>query len=192
MSDARELPPPGQATYADLEALPERYIGELIDGTLYAQARPAYRHMKVVSRLGALINVAFERESGEGGGPGGWWILDEPELHLDEDVLVPDIAGWRRERMPQVPDVPWTRLPPDWLCEVCSPSTGRLDRGPKLRRYFCAGVAHVWLVDPITRHLEAFRRSEEGWVLVGNHFEDEVVGIEPFAAAPVNLAELWL
>jgi Uma2 family endonuclease len=191
MTDTLELPPPGEATYADLEALPERYVGELIDGTLYAQARPAYRHARVASRLGALINVAFDRESGAEGGPGGWWILDEPELHFGLDVLVPDIAGWRRERMPEIPDVPWTDLAPDWLCEVTSPSTGQLDRGPKLEVYHRAGVVHVWLVEPLLRRIEVLRRSPEGWLLVATHFGDEVAGIEPFAALPLELAELW-
>jgi len=192
MTDTPGLPPPGEATYADLEALPAGYVGQLIAGTLHAQARPAYRHTKVASRLGALLNVAFERESGSGGGPGGWWILDEPELHFGADVLVPDIAGWRRERMPQVPDVPWTDLPPDWVCEVSSPSTQQLDRGPKLDIYHRVGVTHVWLVEPLARRIEVLRWSEAGWLLAGNHFAEEVVGIEPFEAVPLMLAELWL
>jgi Uma2 family endonuclease len=193
MSDTLELPPPGQATYADLEALPERYVGEIIDGTLYAQARPASPHAVAASVLGARITAGFHGAPFESGGsPGGWWILDEPELHFGADVLVPDIAGWRQERMPRVPRVPWFDLAPDWVCEVASPATERLDRGPKLERYFRAGVAHVWLVEPLARRVEVLRRSDAGWLLVGNHFEEEVVGIEPFAAVPLNLAELWL
>ena len=192
MTDTLELPLPGQASYADLEALPERYVGEIIDGTLYAQARPAFPHARVMSRLGGLIHVAFDRHSGEGDGPGGWWILDEPELHLGSDVLVPDIAGWRRERLPQLPNAPWTHLTPDWLCEVASPSTRRLDRSLKLERYHRAGVGHVWLVEAEDRYVEVYRRADEGWLLVGSHFGDEVVGIEPFEALPLTLAELWL
>ncbi len=192
MTATLELPPAGQATYADLEALPERYVGEIIDGTLYAQARPAMPHTKAASRLGAVINVAYQREAGDGGAPGGWWILSEPELHFGADVLVPDIAGWRRERMPRIPNAPWLELAPDWLCEVASPSTRQFDRRLKLGRYHAAGVAHIWLVEPQTRHIEVFRRIEEGWLLVGSHFDDEVAGIEPFQVLPLALAELWL
>jgi Uma2 family endonuclease len=193
MTDTLELPPPGQATYADLEALPAHYVGQIIDGTLHAQARPASRHAKAASRLGARLNVAFEREPGDdGAGPGGWWILDEPELHFGADVLVPDIAGWRRERMPEIPDVPWFELPPDWLCEVASPSTERLDRGPKLDIYRRAGVQQVWLVEPLARRIEVLRWSEEGWLLVGHYFGEEQVCIEPFEALPLTLVELLL
>jgi Uma2 family endonuclease len=193
MTDTLELPPPGQATYADLEALPGRYVGEIIDGTLYAQARPAYPHAQAAFALGTMLGTAFGRRFGDDGGqPGGWCLLFEPELHFAADVLVPDIAGWRRERMPQVPDVPWTDLAPDWICEVTSPSTERLDRGPKLGIYHQVGVAHVWLVEPLLRRIEVLRRSEEGWLLAATHFGDEAAGIEPFAAAPLLLAELWL
>jgi Uma2 family endonuclease len=126
------------------------------------------------------------------GSRGGWCILPEPELHFGADVVVPDIAGWRRERMPQVPDVPWFVLAPDWLCEVASPSTRRLDRSLKLERYLRAGVGHVWLVEPEDRFIEVYRHTEEGWLLVGNFSGDEEVGIEPFEAVPLMLAELWL
>jgi Uma2 family endonuclease len=193
LSDTLELPPPGQATYADLEALPERYVGEIIDGTLYAQARPASPHAHAASVLGGRINSAFHRRSGlPGGPPGGWWILFEPELHFGADVLVPDIAGWRREHMSVMPDVRWFELAPDWLCEVASPSTERLDRGPKLERYHRAGVGHLWLVEPLARRIEVYRRAAEGWLVAGVHFGEEVVGIEPFEALPLELGDLWL
>jgi Uma2 family endonuclease len=192
MTDTLELPPPGQATYADLEALPERYVGEIIDGTLYAQARPASPHALAMSRLGALIHMAFNRHAGDGGGPGGWWVLFEPELHFGSDVLVPDIAGWRRERMPRIPNVPWFDLAPDWVCEVASPSTRRLDRSLKLERYRRAGVGHVWLVEPDDRFIDVYRHTEEGWLLVGNFSGEDEPRIEPFEALPITLAELWL
>jgi Uma2 family endonuclease len=193
MSDTLELPPPGHATYADLEALPERYVGEIINGTLYAQARPAYPHVRAASQLGARLLVAFDGPVDSAGGPpGGWFLLDEPELHFDADVLVPDIAGWRRERMPQIPNAPWTDLPPDWVCEVASPSTAQIDRGLKLAVYRRVGVQHVWLVEPLARRIEVLRWTEQGWLLVGNYFNEEVLGIEPFAAMPLRLAELWL
>jgi Uma2 family endonuclease len=187
------LPPPGQATYADLEALPERYVGEIIDGTLYAQARPASPHARAASQIGGRILVAFDGPGqGEGGPPGGWWILNEPELHFGADVLVPDIAGWRRERMPVLKAQPWFTEAPDWLCEVASPSTERLDRGPKLERYHRAGVGHLWLVEPLAKRIEVYRRAAEGWLVAGVHFGEEVVGIEPFEAVPLALGDLWL
>ena len=195
MTDTLELPPPGQATYADLEALPERYVGEIIDGTLYAQARPAYPHVQAAAALAGSLHVAFGRRfgnNGDGGRPGGWCILPEPELHFGADVIVPDLAAWRRERMPQVPNAPWTDLPPDWVCEGSSPSTQHLDRGTKLAVYHRAGVRHMWLVEPLARRIEVLRWSEGGWLLAGNHFGDEEVGIEPFEAVPLMLAELWL
>jgi len=193
MSDSLVLPAPGMATYADVEALPERYVGELIDGTLYAQARPASPHARAASQIGGHLLVAFDGPGGvEGGPPGGWWILDEPELHFGADVLVPDIAGWRRDRMPRLAAKPWFSEAPDWLCEVASPATCRLDRGLKLGRYHKAGVGHVWLVEPLSRRIEVFRRSDEGWVLVAHHFDDDVVGIEPFERLPLTLADLWL
>jgi len=195
MTDTLDLPPPGQATYADLEALPERYVGEIIDGTLYAQARPASPHAQAASALGVLLGNAFGRRfgnSGDGGQPGGWCLLLEPELHLGSDVLVPDIAGWRRERMPQVPKVPGFELAPDWLCEVASPATRKLDRSLKLERYHRAGVGHVWLVEPEDHFIEVYRRTEEGWLRVGHFSGEDEPRVEPFEALPLMLAELWL
>jgi Uma2 family endonuclease len=192
MTDTLELPPPGEATYADLEALPERYVGEIIAGTLYAQARPASPYLRAATQLGVLLGQSFDREPAGTDGPGGWWLLNEPELHFGLDVLVPDIAGWRRERMPEIPDVPWFDLAPDWLCEVASPSTEHLDRGLKLEVYHRAGVSHVWLVEPLARRIEVLRRSAEGWLLVATHLGEAEAGIEPFDAVPILLAELWL
>jgi Uma2 family endonuclease len=192
MTDTLELPPPGEATYADLEALPEHYTAELIDGTLYAQAQPASPHQRAATRLGVLLGQAFDREPAGPDGPGGWWLLDEPELHFGADVLVPDIAGWRRGRMPEIPDVRWFELAPDWVCEVSSPSTRRLDRSLKLERYRRAGVGHVWLVEAQDRFIEVYRHAEPGWLLIGTFVGDAEARIEPFEAVPLVLAELWL
>lgn len=126
------------------------------------------------------------------GGPGGWWILDEPELHLGANVLVPDLAGWRRERMPTVPDTAWFELAPDWICEVVSPSTGRLDRTAKMPVYAHASVASAWLVDPLQRTLEVFALRDRHWVLIAAHAENERVRAEPFAAVELELGALWL
>ncbi len=125
------------------------------------------------------------------GGPGGWWILDEPELHFGADVLVPDLAGWRRERMPQFPDAPWTELAPDWVCEVLSPGTRRLDLTDKRRLYAAAGVAHLWFVDPLARTLEAFALRDGAWALIAALKDDEDVQVPPFDAVTFPLSALW-
>jgi Uma2 family endonuclease len=112
-------------------------------------------------------------------------------LHFGEQVVVPDLAGWRRERLPAVPDVPWLSLAPDWACEVLSPSTARIDRGRKLRIYAEAGVAWLWLVDPIEQTLEVLRLREAAWTIAAVHTGRDVVGAEPFDAIELDLGELW-
>lgn len=144
------------ATYSDLEALPETVVGELIAGDLYVSPRPAARHVLVSSALGIELGP-FQRGRG---GPGGWWILDEPELHLRSDVLVPDLAGWRRERMPELPDGVAFNVVPDWVCEVLSPSTAKIDLEIKLPLYAAAGVEFAWLIEPVNRTLQVFRRFD--------------------------------
>ncbi len=178
-----------KATYADLEALPVWQVGEIVEGDLYASPRPASRHALASSVLGGELLGPFQLGRN---GPGGWWILDEPELHLDRDVVVPDIAGWRRERLPVVEDVPYFTLVPDWICEVLSPSTARLDRVKKLRVYARAGVANAWIVDAIGHTLEVFRRDGAQWTLVATHGGDERVRAEPFGAVEIELGALWL
>ena len=128
------------------------------------------------------------------GGPGGWIILDEPELHLgpEPDIVVPDLAGWRRQTMPELPDEPYITLRPDWVGEVLSPSTQARDRGEKLRLYLREGVVHVWLIDPAVYTLEVFRLDGESYRLVGVHSGPATVQAEPFDAAPLELASLWL
>lgn len=176
------------ATYEDLVALPENLVGEIVDGDLHVSPRPSARHSLATSELWGTLGGPFHRGAG---GPGGWWILFELELHLGDDVVVPDLAGWRRERLPEVPDEPWLSLAPDWVCEVASPSTERIDRVQKLRVYARAGVGHAWLVNPTARTLEIYRRGEAGWTLVAAHGGDEVVRAEPFEAAELDLRALW-
>jgi len=183
-------PPPGRpATYDDLLALPEHVVGEIIDGELVVSPRPAARHAAAASALGADIHNAFGRSNR--GGPGGWVILDEPELHVVGQVLVPDMAGWRRERMPEIPDVPFFELAPDWLCEILSPSTAARDRTRKMHHYARAGVRHVWLVDPVPETLEVFRLDGEGWRLALSVAGHTTVRAEPFDAVEIDLAPLW-
>jgi Uma2 family endonuclease len=142
-----------QATYADLLALPDDVIGQIVDGDLYSMPRPAIPHQLTSSNLGGELDAPFRKGRG---GPGGWWFLDEPELHLGRHVLVPDLAGWRRERVPSLPPDPYLTITPDWVCEVLSPSTARLDRIKKLRIYAEEAVGHAWLVDPA---LETWKTS---------------------------------
>jgi len=180
------------ATYDDLIALPEYVVGEIIGGELWASPRPAPKHALAGSVLGAELLGPFQRGLG---GPGGWWIFDEPELHLAEDVLVPDLAGWRRERLPTLPSEAHFKLAPDWVCEVLSPSTARLDRRRKLPKYALAGVQHVWLVDPLNRTLEALRWNGEAWAVIDyldETSQDGRVRIEPFDAVALDLEALWV
>ena len=118
-----------RATYEELADLPDNLVGEILDGDLYASPRPAIRHSRAASVLGNEVMTPFDREEGGSGGPGGWWFLDEPELHPKDDVLVPDLAGWRRSRLPVLPDAPFVSIAPDWVCEAISPATERIDRG---------------------------------------------------------------
>lgn len=177
------------AEYADLFSLPATVVGEIIDGELHTHPRPAPKHARASSSLGVEIGGPFDQ--GKGGGPGGWWILDGPEVHLGADVLVPDLAGWRRERLPRLPDTAGIDMPPDWVCEVLSPATARLDRMTKMPRYASHGVPYCWLVDPSAKTLEAFKLRDSQWILLASFVEDAEVATEPFAAVPFPLASLW-
>lgn len=176
------------ATYRDLEALPPNMVGQLIAGILHANPRPAIPHAAAASAIGEELGPPFKRGRG---GPGGWVILDEPELHFGEDVLVPDLAGWRRERMPEMPAGAYVTLAPDWLTEVLSPSTAGLDRGEKLPIYTHEGVKRVWLVDPIAKTLEILRLEREHYVIQATFHDDAKVRAEPFDAIELDLSLLW-
>jgi Uma2 family endonuclease len=177
------------ATYEDVIAAPAMRVAELVGGDLYLSPRPAVRHANSATVLGASLNSAFHQGRS---GPGGWWILFEPELHLGPDVMVPDIAGWRRERLPELPDVVGMTLPPDWVCEVVSPSTETFDLELKLPRYAAAGVGHLWLVHPGRRTVEVFGRLDARWVLLETHGGDDIVSSPPFEATALDLAAMWL
>ncbi|MBI4950489.1 MAG: Uma2 family endonuclease [Myxococcales bacterium] len=182
-------PAPRQATYDDLLALPPHVRGELIHGVLHVQPRPASPHARAASSLGGELYGPFDRGRG---GPGGWIILHEPELHLrGGHVVVPDLAGWRRERMPELLEVSAFELPPDWVCEVISASTAAVDRAEKLPLYAGEGVAHAWLVDPGPRTLEVLRLDGATYRLLVTHRGDARVRAEPFAAGEIDLSALW-
>ena len=187
---------PRRATYADLEAVPINQVAELIEGTLYVMPRPASPHAVASSALTMEIGSPFQRGRG---GPGGWWILAEPELHFPDptepgaiDALVPDLAGWRRERMPRVPRVAAFTLAPDWICEVLSPSTEEHDREVKMPVYARERVRHAWLLDPIARVLEVYTLDPQGrWSEPVIHRDVEVVRAAPFEAIELDLSALW-
>ena len=177
-----------RSVYEQLLALPEHLVGEVIRGVLHTQPRPAARHARAATRLGTALGP-FDSDAPTG--PSGWIILVEPELHLGPDILVPDLAGWRRTRMPELPDVAAFELAPDWVCEVVSPSTAAHDRAEKLPLYAAAAVAHCWLVDPIVKTLEVLRLEAGRWVLIAAHRDDARVHAEPFDAIELELGSLW-
>jgi Uma2 family endonuclease len=181
--------PPRTATYDDLLALPEHVVGEIVDGELHVSPRPAPVHSVAASAIGEELGPPFKRGRG---GPGGWVILFEPELHLGEDVLVPDLAGWRRERMPEVPLAPaYFTVAADWVCEVLSPSTARLDRTRKLAAYARNRVSHVWFVDALAQTLEVLRLDGDTYRIVLSAAGAERIRAEPFDAIELDLAILW-
>ncbi len=182
------LPPKKRATYDDLAAVPEHLVAEIIDGELVTSPRPASRHARASLQLGVHVGGPF----GSGlGGPGGWMILDEPELHLGADVVVPHLAGWRRERMPKLPDVAAFELAPDWICEVVSPGTEPIDRANKMPIYARAGVAHAWLLNPIGKTVEAYTLVAGLWTLATTLRGEVTARIPPFDAIELDVGVLW-
>ena len=175
------------ATYDDLRDVPDHFVAEMFDGDLYASPRPALPHANAAGALFAEIHRSFHRK-----GPGGWVILYEPELHFGSDVLVPDLAGWRRARLPSVPAAAYLSLAPDWICEVLSTSTETLDRGNKLRIYAREGVAHAWLVNPLAHTLEVLSLETGRWTQLGRHEGEAKVRAAPFDAIELELGALWI
>ncbi len=181
-------PKPAPATYADLEALPLNMVGQILYGVLHAHPRPAPRHAQATSSLGYELTGPFNRGRG---GPGGWLLLDEPEMHLGPHVVVPDIAGWRRARLPRLPETAYIETPPDWVCEVLSPSTMRIDRTDKLAVYAEFGVAHAWYVDLIAKTLEVLALQAGKWLIAATFKDAEPVTAPPFEVHTFALDVLW-
>lgn len=182
-----------RATYQDVLDAPPHAVAEILFGVLHTLPRPRVRHAMASSILGSELGGPFGRGKG---GPGGWVIMDEPELHLGDepDVVVPDLAGWRRERMPRIPrDDAFISLAPDWVCEVLSPSTQALDRSDKMEIYRREQVTHVWHVDPDGQTLEVFRLDRRllRYVQAAVWRGDLAVHAEPFDAIPLELGALW-
>jgi len=176
------------ATYEDLIKVPEIMVAEIVDGELHASPRPAPRHAHAGALVGDSLVSPFHRGRG---GPGGWWVLYEPELHLGRDVLVPDWAGWRRTRMPQLPETAYFPIVPDWVCEILSPSTASLDRVKKLAVYAREQVVHAWLIDPLARTLEVLHLAGGRWTILATHSGADVVRAEPFTDIALELSALW-
>ena len=181
-------PGPARATYQDVLDAPAHRVAEIVEGALHTHPRPAMPHALASSVLGRRVGSAYHDKIG---GPGGWWIIDEPELHLGEDILVPDLAGWRRERMPDYPETAYVALAPDWVCEVLSVPTRRLDLHGKRPTYAREGVPHLWLTDPADRALEAFELHAGQWALIASAKDDAPVCIRPFDAITFSLGDLW-
>lgn len=192
MKQAMALDSPRQsepATYQDVLDAPSNMVAEIIGGVLYTQARPAPPHIHAGTKLTIGIGRYFDDD--DGGGPGGWRILAEPELHLGGDVIVPDLAGWRMERMPELPETAYFEIAPDWVCEILSPSTRKMDLMEKRPIYAREGVGHLWFVDPVARTLEAFELRNGEWVLIATLVDDDDVTVRPFDAVTMKLSKFW-
>ena len=174
-------------SYEDILDLPDNMIGEIINGRLEIQPRPAPKHALTSSALGGELFHQFQR----GDGSDGWWILDEPELHIKEHILVPDLAGWRKQRMPKLPETAWFELAPDWVCEILSPATAKIDRNEKMPIYASLNVQYLWLIDPVLQTLEVYCLHEGHWLLQDNLKDDDKVCAIPFSEHTFLLSNLW-
>lgn len=176
--------------YEDLYAIPEHMTGEILGGELVATPRPSRRHAFAASSLDKKIGPFYQ--FGEGGAPGGWIILFEPEIKLGNDLVVPDLAGWRKERFPFDEEHNWISAAPQWICEVLSPSTVHADKIRKMPIYARYGVEHIWLVDPAVRSMDVFKLELGRWFLLGSYAGDDKVRAGPFQEIEFDLGCLWI
>jgi len=179
-----------RAVYEDLFDIPENLTGEIIDGELIVTPRPSRKHSLTATVLGSRLTPPYY--FGEGGGPGGWIILDEPEIGFGENILVPDLAGWKRERFPMEEPHNWISVAPDWVCEILSPSTAQTDRTEKMPIYSRHHVSYAWLIDPILKTLEVYRFEPGIWIGIGAYAKSAKVRAEPFPELELDLGLLWL
>ena len=177
------------ATYADLERVPPHLVAEILFGHLVTHPRPVPRHGAATASLSDELVGPFQK--GRSGGPGGWVFIDEPELHLGPHIAVPDLAGWRKERLSGGVDKAWIEVAPDWICEILCPRTEKYDKGDKRRIYAHYGVDHLWHLDPRTKLLEVFRRQDKDWLLTHTFQDEEAVSAPPFDAITFSLGALW-
>ena len=178
-----------KATYEDLYSIPENTTGEIINGELVVTPRPSRKHTSAASSLGFEIGPAYQFGRG---GPGGWIIIIEPEISFGEDILVPDLAGWKEERFPEEEPHNWISVTPDWICEVLSPGTHRRDKMEKMPIYARHEVSYFWLLDPVVKTLDVFRLQYGEWVVAGLFVEDAKLRAEPFTEIEITLSDLWL
>jgi len=176
------------ASYQDIINLPENMVGEIINGHLETRPRPAPKHALAASSLGDELVSPFQKRRD---GPGGWWILDEPECHLDGHILVPDIAGWRKQKLPSLPKTAWFEIAPDWVCKILSPGTMRLDRIVKMPIYAKLDVRYLWLIDPDLKTLEAYALQASNWSLIATFADNDEISIAPFTEHSFSLSVLW-
>lgn len=181
--------PQGRATYQDILDAPDGMIAEIINGELHTQPRPGPRHQDAAGELTADLKTHFRKNRSK---PGGWIIIPEPEVHFSAtDIFDPDIAGWRYETMPELPETAYFDTTPDWVCEILSPSTARIDRISKMTTYAQHEVGHYWIVDPRAKTLEAYALRDGQWVLIATAGDDDVVTIAPFEDLAISLEYLW-
>ena len=188
MTETRARPTQRAATYEDLRAVPEHLVAEILFGELVTHPRPAPRHASATTALSGILAPPFQFGSA---GPGGWILMVEPELHLGKHVVVPDMAAWRRERLPVLPETAWIETAPDWVCEVLSPSTAAYDRDEKRLIYADAGVSYVWHIDPVLKMLEVFQLNDGKWLLVNVYRGNAEVAAPPFTDLTFSLGLLW-
>ncbi|MEL7231314.1 MAG: Uma2 family endonuclease [Pseudomonadota bacterium] len=176
------------ATFEDLDIYPEGLAVELIDGLMEIQPQPTNRHRFLQSRLNLMLNAIFDDGVGK---LDGWLIMFEPEIRLEARALVPDVAGWRKDRAAHFSEIAHADVAPDWLCEILSPSTAKRDRTTKMDQYAAWGVQNMWIIDPELRTLESYRLVSDKWLLVKTYDDKGSVHIEPVLDAELDLDELW-
>lgn len=186
---SRGAPAKKSATRSDLEELPENVVGEIIEGTLYTSPRPRPLHANIEGALLEDLRSPFQRGRG---GPGGWWILVEPGIELPgSPEVVPDLGGWRRDRLPELPADAPIQIVPDWVCEILSPATRRLDQLIKKPLYARSGVAYLWIVDLEARTLTTSKLTDGRWVELGVYGESDAVHAEPFVEVEISMSDWW-
>ncbi len=183
------LPASTPASRSDLEALPDNVVGEIIDGVLYTSPRPRAWHTKIESILTTDLVSSYQRGHN---GPGGWWILVEPGIELPgAPEIVPDLAGWKTQRLPRLPNDSPIDVVPDWVCEILSPSTRRHDQLIKRPFYARAGVAFIWVIDLAAHTLTASKLVDGQWLEIGVYGSVSSFRAEPFDAVELSMAEWW-